>query len=1040
MERFLIPKLEERIAEVRKHIYTRREPISPVLFRRGWEEAALLPTYQEEGWEVIRPGAQWGERDLCALLRCWFCVPAGWRKGATALRVQLAETLHVSGPEALAYIDGEPCQGVDLYHDEIPLAPAYEDGRHLLVLEAHSGTKPIVHRFAGIELVETDEVARTFYYDAWVALEAAKLLDANSWERAQILNALDEAIRLIDFREPLGRDFRRSLAVADAALRASLYEREWPGERPEVVGVGHAHIDVAWLWTLRHTRKKTLRTFLNVLRLMERYPEFRFTQSQPQLYAFCRQDEPTVFQAVRQRAQAGQWEPTGGLWLEADTNITGGESLVRQVLFGKRFLRDEFGLECEVVWLPDAFGYTWALPQIMNRAGLRYFMTTKISWNEFNQFPYDTFLWQGIDGSRVLAHFITTPSGSWFATYNGRLTPAEVKGTWDAYKQKRLNSKLLTSCGYGDGGGGPNAEMLEVARRLANMPGLPRFRWGTAREYFSSLEPLRSCLPVWNGELYLEFHRGTYTSQGRTKRNNRKAEVLYHTAEALAAAAHWLGAPYPKAQFNEGWQLILLNQFHDILPGSSIGDVYEESNLQYQHVFALAEAASSQALLRLSRAIAREGRWLILYNPAPFPRHEPVALPGVDPSRELPVQEDGSLLPFQVACGTEGEAELLVLPEEVPPYGWRAYRLATVNPSDQSAAKSVHASAQELENEYLRVRLDAAGRLISVWDKRASREVLADSAVGNEFQVFEDKPLNNDAWNIDIFYQEKRWVLDEPAQLRVLESGPLRATVEWQKSFRSSRIVQRITLQAECPRLDFHTWVDWHERHLLLKVAFPLAVHTHRATYEIQFGAIERPTHWNTSWDYARFEVPAQRWADLSEGDYGASLLNDCKYGYDARDNVLRLTLIKCATSPDPEADQGQHLFSYSLYPHAGDWRKGTLQQAVAFNIPLQPCLAEQGDGALPLTWSFLRSASNNIVVETIKKAEDDDALIVRAYEAFGQRGRATLIFGPRIRRAVEVNLLEQDEQPVSFDGHELAFSYRPFDLRTFKVWLEPPA
>ena len=1029
MDRFTLPKLEHRIAEVETMVYRRRYPVHPVRWMDGWDEEALGPGFTDGQWPEVAIPHRWGGRDIKATARVRFEVPPGWRGEPVALRVDLSQGLHVSGPDATAYLDGKPIQGVDVYHQEILLPGDLTAGEHVLALEAYSGTRPDQHWFGGVDLVSIDLEVRAYYYDAKVALDAARLLPEDSYDRVQIINALERSVRELDFHEPLGDAFRASVTRARAVLREDLYGREWPGERPEVVGVGHAHIDVAWLWTLLHTRKKTVRTFLTALRLMEQYPEYRFLQSQPQVYEFFRRDCPEEYEEIKRRVREGRWEPTGAMWLEADLNITGGESLVRQMLHGKRFLREEFGIESDILWLPDVFGYTWTLPQIMARSGVKYFMTTKISWNEFNRLPYDTFRWQGLDGTQVLAHFITTPSQSWFATYNGRLTAAEVKGTWDAYKQKRLHSSLLHAFGFGDGGGGPSADMLETARRLADMPGLPRYRIGRADEFFRDLEAVREEAPVWNGELYLEFHRGTFTSQARTKRLNRKSELALHEAEALAGMALLHGGEYPADALHQQWQTVLLNQFHDILPGSSIGEVYAESSEQYGQVVREAGAVSGRAQAHLAERVATEVDSVLLFNTLGQARSTvaQVRLPEDRPDLSL-AEEDGS----PVATQTLEDGSVLLSARDVPAYGWKSLRVGA--PAGQP--NPLRAEVGRLDSPALSVRFDEAGCITSLVDKSTGREVIAEGKRGNLLQLFEDKPLNNDAWNIDVFYEEKSWDLTDTAECRVVETGPVRAGLEFRRRFGDSTLVQKVYVYADVPRVDFETFVDWHERHALLKVAFPVTVLSPRATYEIQFGQIERATHRNTSWDYARFEVPAQRWADLSEGDYGVSLLNDCKYGYDIRDNVMRLSLLKSATSPDPEADQGEHHFTYSLYPHTGDWRCGTLAQAADLNLPLGARWEAGHGGNLPATWSLVTADQDNLVIDTVKKAEDDDSLVIRLYEAMGRRGRGTLRFGAPVVAASECNLIEDGEEPVPHNGATIDVDYLPYEVRTFKVTL----
>ena len=673
---------------------------------------------------------------------------------------------------------------------------------------------------------------------------------------------------------------------------------------------------------------------------------------------------------------------------------------------------------------------------------MKYFMTTKISWSQYNQPVNDTFYWQGIDGTKVLTHFITTPSDTnWFKTYNGDVTPNSVKGTWDAYHQKDINDEVLLSFGYGDGGGGPTKEMLETARRLRDFPGAPQVSIGTADDYFRRLEERLAGkrVPIWNGELYLEYHRGTYTTQGRNKRANRKSEVLYHSAELFGGLASMLSAGYPRDALSEGWRLILLNQFHDIIPGSSIGEVYVDSQAQYEEIRAYGEQALADALSAIGTQVDLAGGdpALVVFNPAPFDRTDLVSatLPADWSSCEV-VDSEGNPVPSQVVAGEAG-AQVLFEASAVPACGYATYR---VRPSAQAAAaptsSGVTVAGLTVENARYRTTFDARGLIVSLFDKQAAREVLPGGTVGNLFQTFEDKSMRFDAWDIDLFYQDKSTNLTEPAEIRVVETGPVRATLEVVRRYSRSTITQRVYCYAQTPRIDFETEVDWHEKHTLLKVAFPVDVRATEATYEIQFGNVQRPTHWNTSWDWARFETCAQKWVDLSEGDYGVSLLNDCKYGHDIKDNVIRLSLLKSPTSPDPHADEGRHRFTYSLLPHCGGWREGTIPEAYGLNNPLTALWQEPHAGVLPASLSLVRSSRPNVVIETVKLAEDDDSLIVRVYEAYNQRGRATLTFARPIASAEEVNLLEETSGQVEIEGCELAFAYTPYQIRSFKVKL----
>ena len=795
---------------------------------------------------------------------------------------------------------------------------------------------------------------------------------------------------------------------------------------------------------VRHAREKGVRTFTTALHLMRQYPEYRFMHSAPAAYKNLEADDPPLFERVKAKIAAGEWEITGGMWVESDTNLPNGESLVRQFLLGRRYIREKFGQDTSVLWLPDVFGYSGALPQIAAKSGIRTFMTTKISWSQINRFPYDTFHWRGLDGTELLTHFVTTPdSSAWFYTYNGQAEPRDLKGLWDQYRQKDVNDELLHLYGWGDGGGGPTQAMIESALALNNLPGLPRVELGTAEPYFQRLHErlANQVLPVWDGELYLEYHRGTYTSQAFNKRANRKAEVLYHQAEWLCSLAAVLtGAPYPAASLRSGWERLLFNQFHDILPGSSIHDVYLDCREDYALINEVGETAVRQALAALLPEIKTDAPSVVVFNPVGWARAGLVTVPLGD----LEGQPLSATETQVVEHATSGRRQLLVaVPEtpfdfpRIPAYGYRAVPLDS---ADRLADSPFIITPTRLENRFLSVTLNDRGQLTSVFDKDVEREVLAPGARGNSFQAFEDKPMNFDAWDIDLYYQEKMREVDDLIEAVVEETGPLRGVLRLRWRFHDSVITQRLTIYRDQPRLDFRTEVDWRQSQVLLKVAFPVNIRATRATYDIQFGSVERPTHWNTSWDYARFEVVAHKWVDLSEGNYGVALLNDCKYGHDVRDNVMRLTLIKSAIDPDPTADQGHHEFVYSLFPHGGDWRTGgVVEQGYALNYPLHGAVVPaQPLGRLPTAYCFAGVDAEHVVVDTVKQAEDDGAWIVRVYECGQTRNNGLVLsLGQPIARAVETNLVEEEERPMAHNGNQLTFAIQPFEIKTFKVWFE---
>lgn len=1034
---FTLEKIQKQLIDLRAARYRATRDIAVFKFREGKFPGAERPDFDDDAWADFHVGEAWGGYDVVAWFRARVPVPTDWRERQLALRFQVGPKDGGDGTaESMLYLAGQPVQGLDTWHEEAWLLPEHLPAGELAVaIKAWSGVYriPAHRRFALAQLVWIDLDAHRLYHLMDALVLAAKALDPNDLHRFKLIEALNQAAHRVDFSRPGSDSFYASLGTATDFLAEQV--RAWRGQgelKPGVVTLGHAHIDMAWLWRVSHTREKGAHTFATALHLMRQYPEYRFMHSSPQLYKFLQHDYPGLFARVKERVSAGDWEATGGMWIEADTNLTSGESLVRQFLFGQRYFREELGVEGKVLWLPDVFGYSAALPQIILKSGLKYFLTTKISWSQFNRFPYDTFRWRGLDGSEVLSHFVTTPDiDERFATYNGKVSPHAVMGVWEQYRQKDANDELIVLYGWGDGGGGPTREMLEAGRVLADLPGLPRVTPGTAEAFFERLDRRVSeqALPVWDGELYLEYHRGTYTSQAGVKRANRQAEALYHTVEWLGAAAGLLaGQAYPHAALREGWELILLNQFHDILPGSSIHPVYEDAQADFARVRQIGAASAAQAQQRLLESIAVEQPSVVAFNPLGWARDELIALPW---SEDMPAPS-----PVQVVEGAVGK-QALFWARDLPALGYASYPLAAPAAAEP---EPMTVTARHLENHFYRLELNERGQITSLFDKRRGREVLAPGARANVFQAFEDRPLNFDAWDIDLYYQEKMIEVEELVEAVVEETGPLRGVLRLAWRLYGSTITQRLTLYAHSPRIDFRTEIDWHEHQVLLKAAFPVAVRATRATYEIQFGSVERPTHWNTSWDWARFEVCGHKWADLSEGDYGVALLNDCKYGHDIKDNLMRLTLLKSGIDPDPQADQGQHEFTYSLLPHAGDWRKGGVApEAYALNNPaFAAVLPTMQAGPLPARWSLASVDADHVIIETIKQAEAGDAVILRVYEYQQRRNPAvTLTLGRPMARAVECNLMEEGEAPVEHDDTTIRFAIAPFEIKTFKVWFQ---
>ncbi|KRF10258.1 hypothetical protein ASG89_01620 [Paenibacillus sp. Soil766] len=1073
--RFVLQKLESRIRELTGLRYRESRTLIDVNIVpdvKDLDEARQ----QMEGGTVVCVGDRWGGRDRYA----WFIMkvefPSSWKGQDVIGLIKLGETSggNTRGYEAQVYLDGEPLQALDRNHAELFFPrSAVEAGHVELAIYAWSGLKvpdgrmPFDHRIDSLSVAVLDADVDDLYYTSLHMLQTVKQLDERQLERRALTDALEAAFRQLDWSRPGSEAFYASAAQARQTLRERL-EAIPRGPRPQITAVGHCHIDVAWLWRLQHTREKSGRSFSTVLTLMDRFPEYVFLQSQPQLYAYLKKDFPTLYAKIKDRVQSGNWEATGAMWLEADCNIPSGESLVRQLLTGKRFFRNEFGVDNRVLWLPDVFGYSWALPQILKKSGIDYFMTTKISWSQYNRFPYDTFTWRGIDGTEMLTHYITTPDndGSSYYTYNGNVTGASIQGLWNNYRQKDINDQLLLAYGWGDGGGGPTRDMLEAVRRYEDMPGAPQVKAGGAEDFFVQLEEQVKDQPqlhLWDGELYLEGHRGTYTSQAYNKRMNRRMELLLHHAEFLNSLALVLNPEhvYPSEQLAESWEIVLRNQFHDIIPGSSIHEVYEDSRIEYEESEQLALSAIEQGFGGLNGRIGGEiGRMegkgvpVRIFNALGWTRSF-LAEIDIDGAAGLTwYAAEGVKLDTQAAAARTADADkVLVAVQDVPAYGYITVYGRLEPDAEQAQAESApniqqpaeYASdfwsiaADRIETPFYSIRLNKNGQIASLYDKQAGRELLKPGEPANVLQVFEDKPMKHDAWDIDIYYQEKMTIVDDLKELTILEAGPLRGVLKLVYSYHNSTIEQLLTVYRNHPRIDFKTRANWNEHQQLLKTAFPVEIRSTKATYEIQFGNVERPTHWNTSWDYARFESVAQRWVDLSEGGYGVSLLNDCKYGHDIRNHVIRLSLIKSAVYPDGNADQGIHEFTYSLFPHSGGWYEaGTHQAACELNAPLMVS-AVHGDSSLPDVLGIIKTDVRNVMIDTVKKAEDSQTLIVRLYEFGGIRTKAAVTVDPylgQIRSAEETDLMEERPSPLPYGGQQIEVALEPYEIKTLNIAL----
>jgi alpha-mannosidase len=1043
----------------------------------AWRDRASIPiadgefrTAADAPWRPIQLGDRWPIQAAPVEFRFRVSIPESWAGYAVRCRFRL------SG-EALLFVNGSPVAGLNPFHEEHPVLSSAVGGETV-----HFGAQAVAHGLFGtpaaeprIELAAVlipEEGVRSLCYDLTAALDTARYhYFANRPHLAEsILQAIHHAFIRISLPRGETEEYLARFAATSQNRSAdnfygneeslvSLWER-WEFRSPAnpltveqlqqlretrnqlgkeldqirarfppeggIWLTGHAHIDLAWLWPLEETRRKARRTFHTVIGLMDRYPELLFNQSSAQVYAWIEHDDPTLFEKIRAQVQAGRWELVGGMWVEPDGNLPSGESWVRQLLFGQRYFQSRFRQRAQVAWLPDSFGFNGGLPQLLLSAGIRYFFTHKLTWNERDPFPYDLYWWEGIDGSRVLAHSFTNPDSG----YNAQVTVQELGETWRNFRGKQTHDFSLLAFGYGDGGGGPSEEMLERFARLNDFPGLPRLRIGRVTEFYQSVAT--PSLPVWVGEQYLEYHRATFTTQGRVKSLHRRLEhALVETETAATLAFVWQRRLYPQEELYRLWQILLLNEFHDILPGSSIHSVYETA--QQQLVSAVHETErltkDALALTKVPKVPAAVGGTAVgvadclLWNLQLHDRPLFAEIVGVTDGESISVNGRGlGIQPLD-----DGRV-LIASPDTMVP-ALSAVHLSLAHAEPVPILSSVRINGEEIENENLRIRVQEDGTLASIHDKIHEREVLADRA--NQLWLYTDIPRQFDAWDIDISYADEGVELVAESRPEIIERGPLRATLRVVRRHDKIEIIQDHRLAIHSRVLEIRTRVRWHGRRQFLRAIFPFGIRSHEVWAETAFGAVARPNHRNTSWDQARFEAPAHRWVDLSEPSYGVSLLNNGKYGYSAHGNVLGISLLRSPIYPDPYADEGDHEFVYAIYPHAGDWRNGTVQEAEDLHRPLRVTAGGEASPSLFRLGNLLRFAC-------LKKSEDSDDLILRLYEPYGNRGQTTLEVALPLKRAFIVNVLEEPLNELTVVNEQrITICFTPFQVVSLRLTLQ---
>jgi alpha-mannosidase len=1024
------------------------------------------PTLDDSSWETITAPSRGGPLEG-VWYRRWIEVPktlGGYDLSGARIWFQFAASANGPMPEIIYFNGRRVALGDDL--EPIVLFDQAQPGERALVAVKLLHTVDRKN-FSRADVSVEFNPARPNPNDLLQEiLSANALLPALGSNAPAVSAAIEAAATAVDLNA-LAAAQQQAFDASLVRAQAELEKVKGDLQQTSIRLTGNSHIDAAWLWPWTETVQVVHDTFSTALQLMNEYPAYTYTQSAAAYSEWMCEKYPAICQEIQERVKQGRWEMVGGMWIEPDLNMPDGESLVRQLLIGKRYFRDKFGVDVRIGWNPDSFGYNWQLPQIYKKSGIDYFVTQKMDWNDTNHLPFKLFWWESPDGSKVLTYF---PHD-----YDLGIEPVMLaKDVATAWNRNPGLPEMMHLFGIGDHGGGPTRAMLDAGVRWTDPKMVyPKTFFGVAQGYFSDVEgkldtehsPVwnyRSIangsttlpnppagmvsLPTWNDELYFEYHRGVFTSQANHKRNMRESEVWMLDAEKYSSIAWLSGQSYPSDRLNEAWKKVLFNQFHDLAAGSGIGVIYKEAQRDYDMVRFTAGEASSAALADIaSRVDTRSAAGsvpVLIFNSLAWPRKDlvevAVQMPGGSVKEGVSVLDaQGHAVPSQVLStdAATSTVRLLVEPDSVPSLG---YTLLRVAPGRRDFASDLSAHGLTLENGALRVVVDPkSGCITSLYDKRSKFESIAAGACGNELIAFHDNPKQYDAWNIDSDFEKSFTRLDSADSVQLVESGPLRATIRVTRTWQQSKFVQDIRLYAGLDRVDVMNDIDWHEAHILLKAAFPLAASSAEATFEIPYGSIQRPTTRNNTWEAAKFEVPALRWADLGDSAHGFSLINESKYGYDAKDNVLRISLLRSPTWPDAEADRGHHHFAYSLYPHAEDWKQAlTVRRGYEFNDKLTALAVNQHAGASPAHDSFVSCDQDNVVVTALKKAEDGDALLLRFYEWAGKTTEVHFTLPPGAISAHLSNLMEQTEGSplaVSSDG-KITVPVHPFEIVSVRV------
>ncbi len=1046
MERFPAltrARLKQLASDMKALIYKERRPVDKLLMA-GPTERINYEAGTKLKYKPVKLGQQLGPQWSTFWFEIEATAPSEWAG-------QRIDLLWNSLSEATLWIDGSPAQGLNFPYGERPDAvltkKASPKHKSSFYVEMACNTpygvwlepkSPHVHPFAleQCEIALFDPLAWELYFDFAVLqeLEAEMSADNGASDMPFAGKLLFELNR---FANEYDLTNKTTWTKAQKILK-ELYKAHNPTVAHHVIATGNAHLDTAWLWPLAETYRKCLRTWTNQLAIMDTYEDYKFACSAAFHYQIMKDKHPEIYRRAKQKAKTGQWLPIGGTWIEPDCNIPSGESLARQFIFGQRFFEKEFGQRCKEFFNPDVFGYSGQLPQIMKLAGVDHFITVKLHENELNKPPHHLFFWEGIDGSQILTHF---PA---LRFCNVPALVSDLRNVFKRFTDHDYSDHSMILYGYGDGGGGPTKDMVERLRRYKDLQGIPKTKMDSPQSFFDAISHTHPDLPKQVGEIYFEYHRGTYTSQAWIKKANRKAEFLLHDIEFLSTVAfRTKRATYPVEELDALWKLVLLNQMHDILPGSSIEDVYKDAKEDFIQIESTGNELKEKAIRAVTAASTNNNgkgqHGFIPVNTTSFMREEVCQTPS------------GKLVIAKAPSYGLGEIIDHKQVDEIAHF---------ISPTVTEQKNKVI-----LENAYLRAAFNHGGDLISLIEKGSGRETMFSS--GNRLQIFEDKPPVYDAWQLELYHLETikdcqpahKYSIVTNAESAALSSSQtlprqakspaktgdenkasknkgygLRAEIQFERKInQNSSMIQTVRLDAGSRRLEFHCNVDWHESHKVLKVLFPVNVRAMEATYDIQFGSLQRPTHFNTSYDMAKFEVPAHKWIDLSESGFGVSLLTESKYGYSVFANEMRITLLRSSKLPDPNADMGKHQFSYAIMPHKNTWQEaGIVAEAYKFNSPL--LWAHKTHGSSPAMHSYFSIEDSNLVIDTVKKADESNAVIMRLFECHGARGNAKLKTTLPFNHAHLCNLLEDEIKTINIVNNEIELPYTPFQIITVKL------